>query len=323
MAFGPLLDSFKGKSIVVLGDVMLDEYLFGTIDRISPEAPVMVVRKKSVMHVPGGAANVAKNIMALGGNARVVGVVGDDRNGEAFMDSLGADSRIESRVIVSKERMTTTKTRVVANHSHQVLRIDEECSDGVDDGERDLLVAEIEQSLKGADCLVMSDYLKGVLTPGVASHAIKLAREKGIPVAVNAKPKSARYFSGADLLTLNRREAEEVFDCRISDPAIGFKAAREGLRECKVGCVVVTLGDQGLVASWEEGQTSCPAPEVEAYDVAGAGDTTLATLALGLATRGLCAEIFDLAVQTSAKVVQHVGVAVPSETDLAQIRSLG
>src|SRR5690606_12720066 len=124
------------------------------------------------------------------------------RNGEVFLESLGSDRGIESRVVVSDERMTTTKTRVVANHSHQVLRIDEECADGVSDSERNKLVAAIEQSLDGADCLVMSDYLKGVLTPGVASHAIKLARDRGIPVAVNAKPKSARYFSGADLLTL-------------------------------------------------------------------------------------------------------------------------
>lgn len=323
MGFSALLDSFAGKRAVVLGDVMLDEYVFGTIDRISPEAPVMVVRKRRMEHVPGGAANVAKNVAALGGTATVIGIVGEDESGKRFQSSLQEGSGIEYRVLSSPHRVTTCKTRIIANHSHQVLRIDEETVEDLGDEDQARLIDFVRGALAEADVLVMSDYRKGVLTESLVREVIRLAREASVPVVVNAKPGSARFFSGAELMTLNKSEAEALGEAVIGSVSDAVSVAKRAGEVCGVKCPVVTLGDKGMVAVWEGQEAVVPAPEVEAYDVAGAGDTALATLALGLAAKGLDSAIFELAVQTSAKVVQHVGVAVPGPGDLASIRALG
>lgn len=322
MKFSELLDSFSGTKTVVLGDVMLDAYIFGTIDRISPEAPVMVVNKREERWVPGGAANVAMNVSALGGTAVVGGVVGNDRAGKLFLESLGECRGLTSFVVVSSLRPTTSKTRVVANHAHQVLRIDEEVTFALVESERTEMLRELVVAMDHADCLILSDYQKGVLDAQVVAEAIKAAKTAGVPVVVNAKPASAHIFRGATVLTLNKREAEAASGQQIHNRADALRIA-EGLRhKLEVECMVVTLGEGGMVATWEGGETTAHAPQVEAYDVAGAGDTALAALALGIVSMGFNPLVFQLAVWAAASVVQHVGVAVPTDKDLQTLRSL-
>lgn len=320
MSVGKLLESLNGVRATVLGDLMLDEYVFGRASRISPEAPVMVVRQERTSAVPGGAANVAKNVTALGGTVRVIGVIGADDAGQALAGALRALPKTIATVIKDAGRVTTRKTRIVADHSHQVLRVDNESTDPVLRSVGDQLVDAVSAAMKESDVLILSDYMKGVLTESVARGAIEAA--KGKPVVVNLKPATARQYQGASLVTLNRSEASELSEMGISSIGEAEKAAGQARSTLGVGSVVVTLGESGMVAATEDSVFSASPPRVEVNDPAGAGDTVIATLALCLAKGPLDQAALQLAAETSARVVRHVGVAVPDERDLAEVRAL-
>ncbi len=322
MAYCELLDSFAGLRVVILGDVMLDEYIVGSVERISPEAPVMVVKKTSSRWVPGGAANVAKNIAALGGDAVVLGIIGNDDGGLLLSQGLDEAVGIKGDLVADLERVTTRKTRVVANHSHQVLRIDEEDTTPISEQMSEKLIFDWSGWLETADVVLMSDYRKGLLTPGFVRPFLELANRKGIPVLANAKPESAAYFAGAELVSLNRSEVGGVLGEKPKDRLRAGALGTELLKVTGSKSVLITLGEGGMVARSESETFEIPAPEVEAYDVAGAGDTVLATVGMGLARKGFEKEVFGLAAEMGAKVVQHIGVAVPSHKDLDSIRSL-
>ncbi|MDI9634785.1 bifunctional ADP-heptose synthase [Kamptonema cortianum] len=320
MDFASLLDSFSGIRALVVGDVMLDEYIFGTVDRISPEAPVMVVKKTNERCVPGGAANVAKNVVALGGRAHVVGTVGTDSGGDALRDSM-SEQGLGHTLIPVIGRPTTRKTRVVANHSHQVLRIDDEVDSAISADIENKVLVELEAKLPDYDLLILSDYRKGLLTERFVSCLVGIAKRGNRPVFANAKPESAAYYAGATLVSLNRSETARVTGERPSSLSDGEAAARRLCEQLGVESVLVTMGELGMAAGWGSGGLQMPAPQIEAYDVAGAGDTVLATVALGVKSKGFDQAVFALAAATSAKVVRHVGVAVPTTEDLEEIRS--
>ncbi len=322
MSLSKLLDSFAGVRVTVLGDLMLDEYVFGHASRISPEAPVMVVRQDRTSSVPGGAANVAKNVTALGGQVRVIGVVGADDAGQILTAALRALPMTQATVFKDAGRVTTRKTRIVADHAHQVLRVDNESTEPVLRSIADQLVDAVSVSLKETDVLILSDYLKGVLTEAVARGVIDAANKKGVPVVVNPKPATARQYRGSQLVTLNRSEAGELAGREVSGPEDAVEAARSARAEIGTETVVVTLGGAGLVSVGERDSFAAMPPRVEVNDPAGAGDTVIATLALCCAKGPLDQRALQLAAETSARVVRHVGVAVPDERDLAEIRGL-
>lgn len=322
MSVGALLASFKGARATVLGDLMLDEYVFGHVSRVSPEAPVMVVRQERTSSVPGGAANVAKNVTALGGQVRVIGVVGADDAGAALANALRALPGTQATVVRDAGRVTTRKTRVVADHSHQVLRIDNESTEPVVRSVADQLIDAVENAVRHSDVLVLSDYLKGVLTEAVAMAAIEAARTAGIPAVVNPKPQSAGQYRGATLVTLNRAEAAGLVGREVGEPSVATEAARDAVSKLGVEWCVVTLGAQGLVAASEGQAFSATPPRVEVNDPAGAGDTVVASLALACARGGLDERALRLAAEASARVVRHVGVAVPDSCDLEQMLGL-
>ena len=323
MSFGELLDSFQHMPVVVVGDVMLDEYHFGRATRISPEAPVMVIRHQRSAHVPGGAANVALNMRALGASPTLIGVAGDDEAGSLLAESLAASGLEHSRLIRAKGRPTTRKTRIVADHSHQVLRMDWE-EDGELDGAAEAVLHDaVRDAVRQAAVVVLSDYLKGALTSSVSRAAIDAARANGVPVVVNPKPRTLSQYEGATLVSLNRSEAAEALGRHQglqSEDAL--EAACQIRSEGGFGSVLITLGEAGMAAAGDK-RIRVEAPKVEVYDTAGAGDTVIATVALGLAAIGFEEEVFRLAAQTSASVVRHVGVATPSEADLAELRHQG
>lgn len=315
-----LIDRFAGTRIVVLGDLMVDAYLFGTATRISPEAPVMVVRQTRSSHVPGGAANVARNAVTLGANATLVGVVGDDEAGAQLRAALGGERIDPDGLVTDPTRATTRKTRVLADHAHQVLRIDEEDDSPVGPAIEDQLIAAVTRALEGAQVLVMSDYLKGTLTPRVAETAIAAAKTRGIPVVVNPKPRSLAQYRGASLLSLNRAEATAALGLwRPLEDAQAEEGAHALRAQLGVEGLLVTLGESGMLASGPE-TFRVEAPRVEVYDTAGAGDTVVAAVALGLAVAGFQRPVFELAAQAAACVVQHVGVATPDAADMATLR---
>jgi rfaE bifunctional protein kinase chain/domain len=319
LSFAELLDRFGSLRALVIGDLMLDEYIFGKATRISPEAPVMVVRQQSTSHVPGGAANVARNIRALGAVCHTVGVIGIDAAGEALQQSLVESGEVS--LVRDPTRSTTRKTRVLADAAHQVLRIDHEEDGPISEATQEQLLVATSHAVASCDVVIMSDYLKGVLTPQVVTGILSAARKNNIPVVVNPKPRSLPQYAGATLVSLNRAEASEALGLWKTLASEEALEAAEQLREqAQVGAVLLTMGEGGMAAVGER-QYRIQAPRVEVYDTAGAGDTVIATVALGLAVAGFQEEVFALAAQTAASVVRKVGVATPSEEDLAEIGS--
>ena len=317
MTYAELLARFANLRVLVVGDLMLDEYIHGRATRISQEAPVMVVRQQRVHSVPGGAANVAKNLVALGATAHILGVIGDDEPGSRLRSTL-ADQ--PSTLIVDPTRPTTRKTRILADSAHQVLRIDDESTDPVDAAIESQLLHVALELLDDADIVLFSDYVKGVLVPGLIQSILAAARPKGIVCVANAKPARRLASRGANLVSLNRPEAVQAAGvARIDTADQAVRVAATLKEEMGVDHVLVTLNDDGMVT--ERHQIS--PVRVEVFDTAGAGDTTIATVALGLAVAGDSREVFCLAAESAASVVRKVGVAVPSPEDIAIISARG
>lgn len=300
---------------LVVGDLMLDEYIFGHAARISPEAPVMVVRQERTQQLPGGAANVALNLKSLGAETSVVGLVGADEAGLALDEAL-SKAGLLARLIVDSTRVTTRKTRIVADHRHQVLRVDHESTEPAGAHIGDLIVEAAAELGRDADVVVLSDYLKGSLSPSVVAALLEAL--KGKTLVANPKPASLNLYRGVGLLSLNRAEASAALGAPVED-ANADNAALTLRERFGVQSVLITLGEAGMVAASTDGVFRIPAPRVEVYDTAGAGDTVIATVALGLAAVGFDQDIFDLAALTAASVVRRVGVATPSPEDLASL----
>ncbi len=285
MSFQPMLDLFKAKHILVVGDVMLDEYIFGTATRISPEAPVMVVKHKQTSRLPGGAANVAKNVLAFGASAHLVGVVGDDQGGTLLRDAL-EEVYLPSTLITIPGRVTTRKTRVLADSKHQVLRIDQEDDSPIADGAAQELLDAVEHILPQCDAIILSDYLKGSIIERVARVVYQMAKSAWKPVIVNPKPQSLEFYRGATVISLNRAEATQAYGSSVTlDNAL--PAAEKIRSRHRAEAVVVTLGDEGMAVA---GPVSLhiPAPVVEVSDPAGAGDTGLCAQPCQAHTAGDC-----------------------------------
>ncbi len=275
-----LLAAGASKRVAIIGDAMLDIYLRGDVDRISPEAPVPVVRVRERRHALGGAANVAQNVTALGARADLVAMVGRDAAGERIRQML-KDIGAESGSLVEVARPTTTKTRLVAR-AQQLVRFDEE-EDGDlvgEDGER--LLDAAREAIAHADAVVLEDYNKGVLVPAVISEVIALARRRGVPVVVDPKYRNFFAYRGATVFKPNRRELESALgaDVEVDHPV----ALKEALERLGVEQLLLTLGERGMAFMSPDGTvTRIPTTAREVYDVVGAGDTVTAYLAVMLA----------------------------------------
>lgn len=314
MTYAELLGRFRGIRALVVGDLMLDAYIFGTAERISPEAPVMVIRKIRESEVPGGGANVARNLTALGASVAVVGLVGDDHAGTKLRSELGSDG-----IVIDPSRPTTCKTRVVADHAHQVLRIDEESSEEPSELIESQLIDRALNALSNCDVVLLSDYLKGTLSERVVRSIIDQAR---VPVVANPKPRTVNRYSGAMLVSLNRTELSQFMGHHTpAHDQLAESLAESARKRLNVQALMATLGAGGMFIASNQDSFRIPVDRVEVYDTAGAGDTAIATAALGVAAAGIVPEVFQLAARTSSAVVRHVGVVVPSETDLAHIRN--
>jgi D-beta-D-heptose 7-phosphate kinase/D-beta-D-heptose 1-phosphate adenosyltransferase len=308
---------FADRRVIVLGDLMMDEYLLGNATRISPESPVMVVDVESERCVPGGAANVVNNLLALGAKVAVIGVVGQDAAGEALRADLSARGADVTGIVADASRPTTRKTRVVA-HSQQVLRVDREQTHPIAPSVAECLLEHLRREIAEAEILAVSDYNKGVLTPQVARAAVQVARQAGRLLTSNPKPANARALAGADLIQLNQGEAQATSgDSRFAGEE-GLDAAGTALvRALGVETLVVTRGAKGL-SIWhtEGGARHIPAHPVEVYDVAGAGDTVISALTLGLAAGATVEEAAEVANHAAACVVRKVGVATVTPEEL-------
>lgn len=310
-----ILHALRDRYIVVLGDVMLDEFVWGDVTRISPEAPVPVVdvRRESV-HL-GGAANVLANLVALGARGSVVGVVGDDRTGERLRSSLRELGMADDCLIVDETRPSTTKTRIVA-HSQLVVRADRESRIRVDGKIEEQIVSCLKDQLKRADAFVVSDYDKGVVTQAILREILPVAYER-VPVLVDPKLRNFNFYRPATLVTPNHFEALRMSDSEDTSDD-GSRRAAQVIRE-KLGCdaVLITRGDRGMMLLGADGQpVYVETAAREVYDVTGAGDTVIAALAGALATGATMLEAASLANHAAGIVVGKVGTATASANEV-------
>ncbi|HEX8285602.1 MAG TPA: D-glycero-beta-D-manno-heptose-7-phosphate kinase [Pyrinomonadaceae bacterium] len=308
----------RARTVTVFGDVMLDEFIWGDVTRISPEAPVPVVevRRESV-HL-GGAANVLANLRALGVRASVVGVVGADRAGERVRVELrdaGAHA-FEENLITDVSRPTTLKTRIIA-HSQPVVRADRERRAPVDGPVEERIVAALRKLLKVSDALVVSDYDKGAVTPAVLGEILPAAEAAGVPVLIDPKLRNFGSYTPATLVTPNHNEALRATNTE-DDTDAGMARAARLIRE-RLGCrsVLITRGERGMMLLEEGGEpVYVPTAAREVYDVTGAGDTVIATLAASLASGATLTEAAMLANHAAGVVVGKVGTATATAEEL-------
>jgi rfaE bifunctional protein kinase chain/domain len=316
LASSQLISRLTGRPVLVVGDVMLDHFVIGRVDRISPEAPVPVVRFEHEEFRLGGAANVAHNIAALGGRPELVGVIGADAEAERLRRDITARSIGSSGLVSTPHRCTTRKLRVVTTRNQQVARIDYESDNEVDGPLEAQIVARIQELGPRVAAILVSDYLKGVISRGVAAAAIDTGRRVGIPVLVDPKVPHVDYYRGATLITPNHHEAEAVTHMRIrSNEEAQAAAAR--FRE-RSGCesVLITRGEHGMWLHAPDGDAALAAEAREVADVTGAGDTVIGTMALGLAAGGSLLEGARLANRAAGIVVGKFGPATVTAEEL-------
>ncbi|KXK06936.1 MAG: D-heptose-7- phosphate 1-kinase,D-heptose-1-phosphate adenylyltransferase [Acidobacteria bacterium OLB17] len=313
-----LLDNFQNTTVAVIGDVMLDRYWWGSVNRISPEAPVPVVKIERMTLAAGGAANVAANIAAYGAACRLVGVIGDDDAGTQTREVLRSAGVSDSDLVVSTGRPSTVKTRLVA-HSQQVARIDQEdesrCSHQV---EAEIL-DRISSAVEAADVVVLSDYAKGVLSEKAIAFAVSAAKAAGIKVLVDPKGKDYEKYAGASLLTPNRREAAEAVNLYEHAEGLVQTAGKRLLESIDVDALLITEGSDGMSLFRRDGASvHLPALARAVFDVTGAGDTVIATLATALGSGLELETAAKLANIAAGLVVERSGTTTLTLAELKQ-----
>jgi rfaE bifunctional protein kinase chain/domain len=317
--FERILKRFPKVSILVVGDIMMDRFIWGKVSRISPEAPVPVVAVEKETFLLGGAANVVNNIHALGGNVALCGVVGDDEMGQRVVQKLSEMNIGPQGIFVEQGRQTSTKTRVIA-HQQQLVRIDRETTDHPRPLTSQNISKFLRRDIDGFDGIILSDYGKGLLTRGLIRTTIRTAREMKKLVMVDPKIKNFFCYKGATVVTPNAAEASAASSIQIHDSVSLEKAGRILLK--KLGCkvLVITRGEEGM-AVFEPLQDPFLVPTVakEVYDVTGAGDTVIGTMALALGAGAGVIEAAKLANYAAGIAVGKVGTATVSQEELIKV----
>jgi D-glycero-beta-D-manno-heptose-7-phosphate kinase len=310
------IEHFSSATVLIVGDVMLDQFVIGTVSRISPEAPVPVVEYEKDDYRPGGAANVANNVRALGGAVELVGLTGADSAGQRLRHLMAACGIGTAGLVVDPSRRTTTKLRVVTTRNLQVARIDYESDHEVAGEAEELMIGEVGRLIEHASVVLVSDYLKGSITRPVMDKVLAAGRTRGIPVVVDPKVPHLHLYAGTTLVTPNHHEAEIATHVRIrtSEEAA---AAAQLFRE-RTGCfdVLITRGEHGMCLLNGPDAVHYAAAAREVADVTGAGDTVIATTALALAAGASLKDACGLANQAAGVVVQKFGPATLTQDEL-------
>lgn len=306
------------QNILVLGDLMLDQWMWGKVSRISPEAPVPVVDVNRVTYTPGGAANVVSNLLSLGSRVTVAGLVGDDDTGarlRALLEDGGAES---AGLIVSGQRRTTVKTRIIA-HSQQVVRVDQEERAPFSQQEAAPLREWLEEHLMGFDGVFMSDYDKGLFTCPALTEFWPTITKNGVPVIAGPKPSNLEVFRGVDCLTLNASEAALATGCSVDSEEGTSTAGARLLEISQARSVLITRGERGMTF-FPAGHApiSERAFATEVFDVSGAGDTVLTVMGLGLCAGISHQSAVKLASHAAAVVVRKLGTATVTVDEIAE-----
>lgn len=310
-----IVEKFREKKVVVVGDAMVDRFVWGEVHRISPEAPVPVVRVEGQTDRPGGAANVAANLVRLGANAVLISATGEDEAAWS-LKSLLAEEGVEAHLVAESGRATPLKTRVIAR-SQQVVRVDRETDEPLGESARERVRARLLEAVERADALVVSDYDKGVVGAELLAAILPVAAKAAVPVVVDPKPRNFPHYTPATVMTPNQREAGQMAGIEIRTEADCLEAARAILGRLELRAVVVTRGPRGiLLLERGERARAIPTAAREVFDVTGAGDTVAAVLALGLASGASLPEAAILANFAAGIVVGKVGTATASPEEL-------
>ena len=315
--FDKHLADLSEQTVLCVGDLMLDEFVYGEVSRISPEAPTPVIAVKRSEVMVGGAGNVARNLVALGARCIFVGVVGDDDAGRALTEALATHPLIEFQLVVDAARTTTRKVRFVSeHHSAHMLRADWEMASAVDVASEDALIGHVIEAMPRAGAVVLSDYAKGALTPRVVRAVIDAANKLGKPVLVDPKGRDYSIYKGATLVTPNRQElADATHRAAQTDDEIAAAAAELG-RSLGAKAVLVTRSEDGMTLVGEGDVIHVPAYPVRVRDVSGAGDTVVAVLAAMMAMRADFESAMRAANAAAAVVVGKRGTATLSVAEL-------
>ena len=315
--FDKHLTDLAVQTVLCVGDLMLDEFVYGEVSRISPEAPTPVIAVKRTETMIGGAGNVARNLVALGTRCIFVGVVGSDEAGTALTQALSANPLIEFHLVVDAGRLTTRKVRFVSeHHSTHLLRADWEMAQPIDAASEDALIGHVVKAMPRAGAVVLSDYAKGALTPRVIRAVIDKAHELGKPVVVDPKGRDYTIYKGATLITPNRQElADATRRPAQTEDEIAAAAADLG-RALGTKAVLVTRSEAGMTLVGEGTAIHIPAYAVRVRDVSGAGDTVVAVLAVMLAMRADFESAMRAANAAAAVVVGKRGTATLSVAEL-------
>jgi rfaE bifunctional protein kinase chain/domain len=306
-----IFEKFNSLNIMIIGDVMMDSYIWGKVERVSPEAPVPVVKVSDKENRLGGAANVALNVQSLGGKPFISAIIGDDKDGEEFLSLLRNQNLSEEGILKIKNRPTTVKTRIIA-HNQQIVRVDEETDENISESETDLIIGLIKKTLadQKIDAIIFQDYDKGLITEKLISQTVKLADETGIITVVDPKKRNFHSYKGIHLFKPNLKELQDGLKTAI-DPLIKGQvenAISKLKTQLGARAVMLTLSEHGVFIQSVRGQRHIAAHKRDIADVSGAGDTVIATAALCLAA-GLdefkASEIANLA---GGLVCEHVGV---------------
>lgn len=315
-----LIDRFSQVKILVIGDWMLDEFVWGTVERISPEAPVPVVNVVRESFVPGGALNVANNIITLGGLVYPCGLVGRDLIGRMLVKTMKKKGIDTTGAIYDPNRPTTLKTRIVA-HSQQVVRFDRENSQELSGDLLKKALICIDKVISKVDAVVIEDYGKGMITPDLLTHVLKKAKALKLPVLVDPKEKNFDYYQGVTVITPNRKEAFSAYGTRLKDSRVPdiHEVGKALIKRFSCQSVLITLGEEGMMLFEKNGAvTKIPTAAREVFDVSGAGDTVIAVFTLALAAGASMKEAALISNKAAGIVIGKLGTATVTPEELKQ-----
>ncbi|MCB4205175.1 D-glycero-beta-D-manno-heptose-7-phosphate kinase [Deferribacterales bacterium Es71-Z0220] len=310
-----IIESFKNLKILVIGDLMLDVFLYGDVERISPEAPVPVVKVSNMLHVPGGAANVSSNLKSLGVDVTLCGVVGDDETGKKFRNIIS--SQKINAFFLNDGRRTSIKTRVIASNQ-QVVRYDVEDNKKLSGKHIKEIESFLKNRIKEFKAIIISDYGKGVVTKKLIEMVSKLANENKIPLTVDPKIENFKFYKGVTCITPNTKEASEGSGVNIKDNVTLLKAAKKIMNRLNPETLLITRGSKGMAFFDSVGNVvKVPALAKEVFDVTGAGDTVISVFTAAIAAGANYIDAMKLSNLAGSIVVGKMGTATVTPNELA------
>ncbi len=313
-----IIKNFNKLKILIVGDLMLDEYISGEVNRVSPEAPVPILDVKQIDYFPGGAANTARNAKSLSTQVILSGVIGPEEKGKVFRKILEKSGISSTNIIVDNERRTTTKTRIVARNQ-QIVRVDSEDKKSISLEVTKKLINSFEKQINEFNAIIISDYAKGVITPELSKHIIELAKKNKVLCVVDPKGNNYLKYKGCDIVTPNQKELAQALDLQIENEGQFLQAGQMLLSHVMCDNVLVTRGEKGMALFEGNGNiTHIPAVNKNARDISGAGDTAIAVLTLSLAAGANLKQAMAIASYACGIVVGKVGTAVASLEELKQ-----